>query len=79
MGWVQHSILKCTKSCHYRRKHREVSITWLGNEAEVNNDSGKTEKMIVAYQVSVGITERSTGVRANQVNTKPTIPILILE
>jgi hypothetical protein len=49
----------------------------LGNEAETNNDSGKTENMIVIYQVSVGFTERSTGVRVNQINTKPTILLFL--
>ena len=34
--------------------HRKVNFRRLGNEAEVNSDAGKTAKMIVAYQVSVG-------------------------
>jgi len=33
--------------------------------------------MIVVYQVSVGFAARDTGVRVNQVNIRPTIPLFL--
>ena len=56
--------------------HRKVNFRRLGTN-QYNSDSGKTEKMIVVYQVSVGFAARDTGVRVNQVNIRPTIPLFL--
>jgi NAD(P)H-dependent flavin oxidoreductase YrpB (nitropropane dioxygenase family) len=64
-----------TKECQTQEDHRKVQFKLArGDQPEVRSGAGKTAKMIVTYQFSVGLTERSTVVRINQFNTNPTIP-----